>query len=492
MSKTEQEQEGDDVSADARTLITLSNGKSIPVIKPRSFSTKLKPRYVVAAAKKYLSIFELSRLLDKNKKVVGIRRVSNPSSIEEKLLELTHLVVVVEKEKNLFAECLAPVDEAGLYMQYESNVRKQVSSNTFYRGVADHNGFSLLSFSYIIENTDTNVTFSIAYIDFYSLQVSKFKGCVNLRTATKFKFNILLHCGSLCIFWPFHKRFTMLDFSSKSLEFQTFPIEEELEDFYIAELNGRYLTIITKNSDFEDDVFFDKCMSKRHTVYYNTMTGKRHTSKDALKKMSTLMPIEKPVDVIFIDMPNKPMWMVTECNPEEMALTSISFFSDVEDVNEPHTPITPRAITHVMKRIELDQLFHSHRDLFTAPNQRQMNFEVCRIHWHIFVWISKQNILEVDLHDLEPTSVLQMAIRHYDDYKNELNEFTVKMSLSRKDVNVFVRDRKSVIHFEAFDLPHPLSLKELAKYAVVTKHPRSTIDDFLEDSVLKTELLAAY
>ena len=145
-----------------------------------------------------------------------------------------------------------------------------------------------------------------------------------------------------------------------------------------------------------------------------------------------------------------------------------------------------------MKRIQLDQLFSSdqYKELFVETNQRQMNFEVCRIHWHIFLWISKHSILQVDLDSLEPIGVLQMLMRHY---KNELNDFIIKMSLTRKDVNVFVRDRKSVIHYEAFDLSKPLNLKELAKYAVVTSQHRSTIDTFLNDSpILKMEVLAAY
>ena len=83
----------------AASQIKLSDGRVIPLTKPRSFSLKLKPRYVVAAAKKYVSMFELSRLLEKKKKVVRIRRIDNSSSSseEEKLLALTHLVVVVEK-----------------------------------------------------------------------------------------------------------------------------------------------------------------------------------------------------------------------------------------------------------------------------------------------------------------------------------------------------------------------------------------------------------
>ena len=381
-----------------------------------------------------------------------------------------------------------------MYMQYETKIRNRMSSSTFYRGVADHNGFSLVSFSYIIENSDTVVTFDVAYIDFYSLQVLHHKGCVELRTETKFKFDILLKCGVLCILWPFHKCYTVLDFSKEILEFLKFPIEEDLADFYIAELNGIYLTLITKNNDFDDDVFFDKHMSKRHTVYYNLASGKRHSSKEALTKISTLMSIENPVDVVFIDMPHKPMWMVTECSAKEHSLTSISFFSETDAQREGESPIETQSIESVMKRLQLDALFSSqYNELFSETNQRQMNFEVCRIHWHIYLWISKQNILEVNLDTLEPSGVLQLLVRHYDDYKNELNDFTMKMSLTRKDVNVFVRDRKSVIHFEAFDIPTPISLKELSKYAVVTAYPRSKIDDILDNCpLLKFEVLAAY
>lgn len=462
-----------------------STGESIPLIKAKSCCTKIKARRLTTAAKKYLSISDLSKFLEKDKRVVSIQDIANPTSKEEELLAITHRVIEVENEEVMFAKCIAPVDETGMFVRHCTGIDRSSGSSTFYRSVADYNGLILLAFSYEMSEIETKVHFKVTYLDFHTFKVLKHEETITNVTKIKFKFHLMLNCGLFCLVWPFHKCFSVVDFTKTTLEFKQYSIDEDLSEIYVAEISGRYLSLTLNSKTFDDDVFFVSHGSKRDTIYYSLETGLKYSSQKAMQKMSKIMKIENPMDVVFLRVPNKAMWMVTECLPSNMALCSITFFSEVELHEESNLC--------VKKRLDLTHLISQNQSLFELPNEHQINFELCKINWHVFLWISKRHILQIDLLTLQPSAIIEVETSAYNDFKGEFFNFTMKMSLNRKDLNVFIRDSKSIVHFESFKLHHSVqTLRQIAKFKLADNYPKSFIENLTLQNDLKKDILAAY
>jgi len=384
-------------------------------------------------------------------------------------------------------------------------------------------------------------TFTITYIDLNTLEVSKQQTYHVIGSLEKFRLNMYLSCGVLCAVWVHHNQCTSWNFknallsrpyssdtatttalqdtfsppvTTTNLHFDIngnhsksdttnapkitiseniaptplhFHTDESLEDaFYINLNDDGYLVVSSKDEDFLDSVFSSDDASLRMTSYYScTDTGVRFNSKSVIGQILELDPLVHVSDILFLDIPSNPKWMVMEWSLPEMTLSQIYFYRVEKNVfteNDNNNNANTNCINNNGKLVR-DGVINFKNDFTTAEydicfgqmNQLQSKVVVSRGReegvstkaeeggsstWRAFIWVSWNHVIIANLENYDIVGILRPGdLKRFKDFKNELHDFQLELTTSKvgekfhERVMLYVqKDGKDIVHFCRFNL----------------------------------------
>ena len=376
-----------------------------------------------------------------------------------------------------------------------------------------------------------HATFTITYIDMHTLAISKQQTSHQFKHKEKFRLNVFLSRGVLCAVWVHHNQCTCWNFnnalslpnSALSSSNDTAPVpvhfhtEENLEKAFYINLDHEYLVVSSKDEDFLDSVFSSDDASLRMTSYYScTETGVRFNSKSVIGQILEQDPLVHVSDILFLDIPFSPKWMVMEWSLPEMTLSQIYFyriehnnssdtngsgniiddgggrcgnddresksqntnttydnrsgsahttttiFSTGDSGNDGNPTTNPTLVRDGIINFKHDFSIAEYQAFFGKTNQLQSKVVVSRAPpaWRAFLWVSWNHVVIVNLENYDIVGILRTNdLTRFKDFRNELHDFQLELTTTRvcqklhQRVMLYVKkDDKDIVHFSRFNL----------------------------------------
>ena len=398
----------------------------------------------------------------------------------------------------------------------------------------NHNNKQVVSIATTIptDNADNKgskiqVKYTITYIDHKTLSSTKQEHILELDYKKKFRVNVFLNRGILCLVWVHHNQCTALNFNANSpasSKFSTpylatklassftchsedqsascykgdtnnqqqYPIvmhfrtDEKLKDAFFMTLDNNFLVVSSQDEDFLDSVFSSDDASLRMTSYYSCVdTEVRFHSKEVIGQILELDPLIHVSDILFLDDPSNPRWMVLEWALPQMTLNQINVYC-VENDSVNNVEITCgvddiashcyigntysankdsvkySAICSTAKtKIKRDGVINFRNDFtvseyasFFGKIHQLQKVVLTRDPWRAFVWVSLNYVIIVDLQEYDVIGILHTAdLSRFRDSWNEHHDFQLSVARVEADlyrVTLFVTMNRDIVHFCRF------------------------------------------
>lgn len=421
---------------------TLSSGQTIPIYEPCLKSEKIKARKYNTAIGKYKTLKNISEVLNKGYKIVGFENIKNGGTEEEKLISVSNELLILEAPDKTQTHRIVPKKRSTAYKQFHSD---SLNKGFHFKCVSDECGVLALSFEYHKLESEIVVMelkLSFVYIDKSSLKITQHQQELSMDFKGDLKFDTMLCSGVLCVVWKTYNQCSRWNFNhnnSTDVSYLKFDVKENLMDVYAISLDEDFLKVVAKDEDFYDDVFSTVNASKRLAVHYSHQTGVRIDTKQAITDALRQDSMNYPSDVVFVNMPLNPTWMVFEWLLPEMTLSSVYFYK-LQD-------------GHLKKDgvLNFQDIFSEYKTYFGRLNELQSKITVSRDPWRVYFWTSKNYALIVDPVSYKITTILKMNLFSYNDFKNEIYDFEFDISKNNSgDVTVYVSRYNEIVHFSKF------------------------------------------
>ena len=385
-------------------------------------------------------------------------------------------------------------------------------------------------------------TFTMTYIDLKTLEISKQHSYHAIKYLEKFRLNMYLSCGVLCAVWVRHNQCISWNFNNALLSRHYFsdttttakkesslstPVtttningnrsksdtkndpkitisenitaseadtptplhfytDENLEDAFNINLNeDGYLVVSSKDEDFLDSVFSSDDASLRMTSYYSCTDKEiRFNSKSVIGQILELDPLVHVSDILFLDIPANPKWMVLEWSLPEMTLSQIYFYKIEKSVSTGNdNNSNANYVYNDNGKLVRDGVINFKNDFTPAEydicfgqiNQLQSKVVVSRgrdegvsvkvaegdsSKWRAFIWVSWNHVIIANLENYDIVGILRPGdLTRFKDFKNELHDFQLELTTTKVGVKYHERvmlyvqkNGKDIVHFCRFNL----------------------------------------
>lgn len=469
------------------------DGHNVIVYNPSYHSTKLKHRKYNDFIDRYGQPQALFSSMQSNFKVVRIKDFELGNTDVEYLAFLTHRLIEIEDTYGKTNSYKVPRSNVGDFRQrFYKNLKSPEQKHS--KCISDSNGIAVIYLRYHkdlflttktnsgfnkgngkVKVLETEVKFSIYYINTHALQVTSHSGIITALRTENFCFRFILSNSILYIIWFDTKRISKLDFQKPKLEFEDIFTNSIIPDNCVIKITSRNIGIINKDESFSDSVFSVEGLSKRKTSFCDTEFGKHYfRSNDILTKIAETVYLDHPTDVIYVDRVKQPLWVVTEWLAPAMTLSKLIFYWKTKDSK------------YRTKILDFERLFTEYKRFFRTPNESQLHgFEICPLTWQLFLWSSRTHILVIDLENMKVDCMLQLQADKFKDLHQDVYNYQIKISRSGQEVDVLVTKRVEYVHYESFRLPPKLSLKKQVIVSLLKNHSLGQ----LRKSILPVDLI---